>query len=365
MKRFLTILACLVIFVVVFGCRRKPSAETEPEQPGSKTPAQIDTKAVGPKQAAKAAPNGIAVTINGVPITEKEVEAEVKQISTRRPPAELEKNREKIRQMILDRMIAKRLINEKIQAANIAVTEEEVLAKIEEIAAQQRTSLENFKKMMQSRGMDYDEWKQQVQWGVMLEKLVEADFGDQLNITDTDANNFYSANIKQYEKPEQVRASHILVKPDTTDPNVDPNEASAQALAKAQGLLKQIKDGADFAELAKATGGYPSAPKGGDLGFIDKGRMKIVPVFVKAAFALKIDEVSDIVETSVGYHIIKVTDRKEAGVTPFEQARDEINKTLKRKKQNELFQKYLIQLRAEAKIVYPPGKEPLAAPPGP
>ncbi len=363
MKRNLTILACLVIFVAVFGCRRKPSDETEQERPGSKTPAQIDTKAVGPKQATKAASDGVAVTINGVPITEKEVEAEVKQISTRRPPAELEKNREKIRQMILDRMIAKRLINEKIQAANIAVTEEEVLAKVEEIAAQQRTSLENFKKMLQSRGMDYDEWKQQVQWGVMLEKLVEADFGDQLNITDTDANNFYSANIKQYEKPEQVRASHILVRPDTTDPNVDPNEAKAQALAKAQGLLKQIKDGADFAELAKATGGYPSAPKGGDLGFIDKGRM--VPAFDKVAFALKVNEISDIVETPFGYHIIKVTDHKAAGVTPFEQARDEIKTTLKRRKQSELFQKYLVQLKAGAKIVYPPGKEPLAAPPGP
>ena len=219
--------------------------------------------------------------------------------------------------------------------------------------------------MLQSRGMNYDEWEQQIRWGVKLGKLVEAEFGDQLKITENDANNFYTSNIQRFETPEQVRASHILIKPDTTDPNVDPNEAKAKALAKAQGLLKQIKDGADFAALAKATGGYLSAPKGGDLGFIDKDRMRMVPAFVKAAFALKVDEVSDVVETQLGYHIIKITDRKEAGVKPFEQARDEIIKMLKQRKQRELFAKYLTQIRAEANVVFPPGKEPPPVAPGP
>jgi len=365
MNRYLTILACLVIFIVAFGCRQKPSAETETERAEPNAPAQIDTKAVEPKQVAKAAADGVAVTVNGVAITEKEVDADFKKMTAQMPATFVEQNKVKFRQQILDRIIAIRLIGEKSKAAQITITEEDVRAQVNEIAAQQGMSVEEFKKMLQSRGMNYDEWEQQIRWGVKLGKLVEADFGDQLNITDTDANNFYSANIKQFDTPEQVKASHILIKPDTADPNTDPNEAKAKALAKAQDLLKQAKEeGADFAELAKANSDCLSKAKGGDLGFRPRGAWDAS--FEKAAFALKVNEVSDdVVETQLGYHIIKVTDRKEAGVKPFEQARDEIIKMLKQRKQRELFAKYLTQIRAEASIVYPPGKEPPPVTPGP
>ena len=356
MNRYLTILACLVIFIVAFGCRQKPSAETETEHAEPNVPVQIDTKPVDPKQATKAAADGVAVTVNGVAITEKEIEAEMKKL----PPAYLQQNKERIRQQVLDRMIAMRLIDEKSKAAQITITEEDVRAQVNEIAAQQGMSVEEFKKMLQSRGMNYDEWEQQIWWGVKLGKLVEAEFGDQLKITENDANNFYTANIKRFETPEQVKASHILIKPDMTDPNIDPNEAKAKALAKAQDLLKQIKEEADFAELARANSDCPSKAKGGDLGLFGRGRM--VPAFDKVAFALKINEVSDIVETQFGYHIIKVTDRKEAAVKPFEQAKDEIIKMLKQRKQGEFFAKYIESLKAQARIVYPPGKKPLPTP---
>ena len=362
MRKYLTISAWLVIFVVAFGlaCRQKPSAETESGRPEPNAPAQIETEVVEPKRVAETAADAVAVTVNGVAITEKEVDADFKKMTAQMSAARVEQSKERIRRQILDRRIAMHLIDEKSKAAQITITEEDVRAQVNEIATQQRLSIEEFKKMLQSRGMDYDEWEEQIRWGVMLGKLVEAESGDQLNITENDANNFYTSNIQRFETPEQVRASHILIKP-VTDPNIDPNEAKAQALAKAQGLLKQIKEEADFATLAKATGGYPSAPNGGDLGFFDKGRM--VPAFDKVAFTLKVNEVSDVVQTQFGYHIIKVTDKKEASRKTFEQARDEIIKMLSQRKQSELFQKYLVQLKAQAKIVYPPGKEPLPTPP--
>ncbi|MHC4642837.1 MAG: peptidylprolyl isomerase [Planctomycetota bacterium] len=355
MKRYLTISILLTVFVMVFGlsCRRKPSAESQ--EPGPKTPAGNEADAVESKQETKAAADGVAVTVNGVAIMEKDIDADFKKMTAQAPPAYVEQNKEQFRRQVLDRAIAIKLIDEKAKAAKITVTEEDILAQVNEIAAQQRMSSEDFKKMLQSRGMDYDEWKQQIQWGVMLGKLVEADFGDQLNITDTDANNFYSANIKQFDTPEQVKASHILITP-VTDPNVDPNEAEAGALAKAQDLLKQVKEGANFAELATANSDCPSKAKGGDLGYFGRGGM--APPFEKAAFALKVNEVGDIVKTQFGYHIIKVTDKKEASRKTFEQAKQEIVRTLKQQKQRELFAKYLEQIRAEAKIVYPPGKEP-------
>jgi peptidyl-prolyl cis-trans isomerase C len=366
MKRYLTISTCLVILVVAFGCRQKPSAETEKEGPEPNVPAQIDTKVIEPKQEEKAAVDGVAVTVNGRDITENQLEAEIEKMVTGRPPAYLEKNREQIRRQVLDGMIALSLVEEKIKAANIVVTEEEVLARIKEIAAQQKLSLDEYKAMLQTRGMNFDEWKQQMRFELIIQfqKLIEAEMGDQLNVTETDANNFYSANIKQFQVPEQVRASHILIQPDTADPNTDPNEAKAKALAKAQDLLKQIKEDADFAELAKATGGYPSAPRGGDLGFRPRGGGWDA-VFEKAAFELKIGQTSDVVETQFGYHIIMVTDRKEASVTTFEQAKDNIIKMLKQQKQRPLNTKYIESLKAQAKIVYPPGKEPPLVPTGP
>jgi len=362
MKRYLTISAWLVIFAVAFGlaCRKEPPAEGETERPEPNAPAQIETEAVEPKQVTKEPADSVAVTVNGAPITEKELDAEIQQMAPRMPRGYLEKNKAQVRQQTLDRMIIMRLLDERIKAAGIVVTEQEVNEQINQIAAQQGMSLDDFKAMLKTRGMNFDEWKKQMQFErrVQFQKLFEAEFAAQLSITDNDASNYYSENIKRFETPEQVKASHILIK---SDLNADPNEAKAQALAKAQGLLKQIKDGADFAALAKATGGYPSAPKGGDLGFFGRGRM--APAFDRAAFALKVDEVSDVVQTQFGYHIIKVTDRKEASTKTFAEAKDEIIKTLKQRKQGELAQKYIASLKAQANIIYPPGKKPLPTPP--
>ena len=121
-------------------------------------------------------------------------------------------------------------------------------------------------------------------------------------------------------------------------------------------MLKQVRGEADFAQLASENSGCPSAAQGGDLGFFGKGQM--VPAFEQAAFTMEVDQVSDVVETRFGYHIIKVTGRKAASVTTFEQAKEDIIKQLELKKRGEIAQQYITSLKAEAEIVYPAGKEP-------
>lgn len=362
MKRCLKISVWLALFAVAFGlaCRKEPSVEKEPPEPN--TPVQITPKRIEPKPIPTVRPGDTAVTVNGTVITEGQVDADFKKMASRMPPQYLEQNRERIRQQVLDQMITMHLLDEKIKAAGIVVTAEEVNEQINQIAAQQKMSLDDFKKMLLTRGMNFDEWKQQMQFErrVQFQKLFESEFASQLSVTDSDANNYYTANITRYQTTEQVKASHILIKP---DPNADPNEGKTKALAKAQDLLKQIKDGGDFAALAKAHSSCPSSAKGGDLGFFGKGRM--VPPFDKAAFALKLNEVSDVVETRFGYHIIKATDHTEASTKTFAEAKEEIMQTLKQRKQGELAQKYVASLKAQAKIVYPPGKEPKPLPPPP
>jgi len=130
----------------------------------------------------------------------------------------------------------------------------------------------------------------------------------------------YNDNIQQYSTPEKVRASHILLKTEGKD--------DATVKKQAEDLLAQIKKGANFEELAKKNSqDDTSAPKGGDLDFFEKGRM--VPEFDKVAFELPPGQMSDLVKTSFGYHIIKVTDKKAAVTRTLAEVRPQIEDQLK------------------------------------
>jgi len=392
MKGYLKNLAWVVIFFAVFfiGCEAQRSAEVaqpiapaepEPEVAEPQLAVEAEPETVEQKPALQEQPKTevqpggpaeiVAVTVNGFDITEEDVEEKIKprleQMAARNkqlPPAFIEQLRTQMRKEALERMIVERLIDEQVKAAPIVVTEEDINDLIKTMAASQKMSVDDMKALIEASGQSFEQWKQQMQFekGIAYQKLFESRFDDKVNITEEDARKYYSENQQQFEIPEQVRASHILIKPDTSDPNVEPALAKAAAKAKAEELLKQIKDGDDFAELALANSGCPSSARGGDLGFFSRGRM--VPAFEEAAFALEVGQVSDIVETKFGYHIIKVTDRKDASVTMFEQAKDDILKLLTQTRQAELAKEYIESLKAQANIVYPPGEEPNVGKPG-
>lgn len=367
MKNYLTIVVGFVVFLA-FCCLVS-------EVTGS---AEIDTGAVEPNSAvettakmveptrdsARAVADEVAVTVDGVPITEAalngEVALQLKRMKMRQqmPPQVIEQYKKQLRERVLDRLIGMLLLDQQVKAANIVVTEEEVTEQIKKIAAQQGLSLDDFKKLVEAYGKSFDEWKQQMQFRKRLgyQKLMEGRFADKISVTDEDARKYYSENKKQFETVEQVRASHILIKPETSDPNADPNETKVRAKTRAEDMLKQIKGGDDFATLAKANSSCPSAARGGDLGFFGRGKM--VPPFEKAAFELKVGQVSDVVETRFGYHIIKATGHKDAGVVSFDEAKDDIIGRLAQNKRQELTNKYIGSLKAKATIVYPPGKGP-------
>jgi len=376
-------LICVVIFFAALGlsCRPKSTEQVDADKP-QPAPAQIEAEAdanvaeprpsegLAEPQVPEEPADSVAVTLNGVDITEAELQEIIKpqlekmtQQGKQLPPAFAQAYEKQLRQQAIDRIIIEQLLDEQVKEANIVVTEEEVINQITAILAAQRppVSLEEFKKTRAESGQSFDEVKEQVQKGMTYQKVMEAQWAGKINITEEDAKKYYDENPTQFEVKEQVRASHILIKPDTTVSEADPNQAKAEAKAKIQGLLEQIKGGADFAELAKANSDCPSAARGGDLDFFDRGKM--AAPFEKAAFALEVGEVSDIVETRFGYHIIKVTDHKDASTTSFEQAKNNLIRQLTRKKQSELANNYIESLKAAANIVYPPGKEP--APPTP
>lgn len=365
----LKILTCLLIICATcdLSCQRKaPQGDVDKQAKGPEETTSVDLVEPAP---AETSSSSVVVTVNGVEITEgdvdKMVEPQLAMMAGQaqgRPPEQIEQMEKMFRQQAVDRLIIEQLLSEKAKQANIVITDEQMDKRIEEIASTQEPpmTVEEFKQKLIDLGEDYDQVKDEIRKGYLFQTVIGAQIGDKANVTIEDANQYYEQSRSRYSVPEQVKASHILIKPDTTDPNTDPNEAKAEAKAKAEELLKQIKAGADFAELAKANSDCPSAERGGDLGFFSRGRM--VPAFEDAAFALEVGQLSDIVESRFGYHIIKATDRKDAETKTFEQVKDEVVQQLTQAKQRELVRQYIESLKAEANIVYQPGKEPQARP---
>jgi len=389
MKRYLTIVSWFVTAIVIvgLGCQPKPEAQTgattetavkaesnaaaAEAKPAEVKPAEAAPKAeaaekaettlaapapekVEPNMPAEKEPdaNSVAASIDGYNITEGDVTAKIKpqmeKMNKQLPATMVKEYGKQLRQRALDTMVIERLLDGQVKTANLSVADEDVNDYLGKLATKQGMSMSDLKSLVEASGQEFSAMKEQTKKGLGYQKLMEGQWTGKINITDADSKKFYDENPERFKTAEQIRASHILIKP---DPNGDPNTAKAAAKSKAEELLKKVKEGADFAELAKANSGCPSAARGGDLGMFGRGRM--VKPFEDAAFALKPGQASDVVETQFGYHIIKVTEHQDANTVPYEQAKEEIVKNLTQQKQGEFAKEYIDSLKAKAKIVYP------------
>jgi len=171
----------------------------------------------------------------------------------------------------------------------------------------------------------------------------------QTQVTQQELQDYYGKQREQYRVPEQVNVRHILIKTPLqgTDGKVDPKAIEA-AQAKALDVLKQVKAGGNFADLAKKYSDDPgSAKEGGGLGWIGKGRT--VPEFEKAAFSLPKGGTSDLVKSSYGYHIIRVDDKQDAHLKPLDEVKAQIEPILKQQKSAQAAQREADQLLAAAR----------------
>lgn len=214
-----------------------------------------------------------------------------------------------------------------------------------EAAQQQLTMMEKqmgeemFAQRLAQSGSSREEIADQIATQQLVNTLVTEKVLPTVEISDEAIAENYEQNKDKYTTDQEVSASHILIK---LDQDVD-EEAKEEAKKKIEGLLTELKDGADFAELAKANSDCPSSAKGGDLGTFGKGAM--VPPFEQAAFALEDGEISDVVETQFGYHIIKRTGHSEAGQKSLDEVKGQISEEIRGTKGREVFQKMLDDMR--------------------
>ncbi len=317
-----------------------------------------------------------AVTVNGHQITEREVEttcdAVLKEQMQGRPvpPDQLAQFRTRLRPQILDRLISNLLLDDDVTKAQISVAEGDLVQELEELlrahllrTGTTRADFEKriqeqmgkpFKEFMATRAAD-PKFKQ----SVLHRRLLEKKYPTELVVTDEDIKTRYEASRdREFSKPEMVQASHVLI---GTEATATPEEKAA-ARTKADNVLAEAKKpGADFAALAAEHSTCPSRSRGGDLGAFPRNGAMVEP-FAAAAFALKLGEISEVVETRFGFHVIKLTDRKPATVVSLEQASDGIREQLRMEKTGNLLERHVAELKKTAKIAYPESKTPAPTP---
>jgi peptidyl-prolyl cis-trans isomerase C len=198
--------------------------------------------------------------------------------------------------------------------------------------------------LLSTSGIARSELNQLIGKDLTIRKFLESTIFQPMAIPDSVAMAYYFQNPNDFISPDSLRARHIIIRAAQTDTEAD-KEAKRETLRK---LSEQVKAGEDFAELAKEYSEGPSAPRGGDLGYFTHRDM--VPTFSNVAFALQPGQVSGVVETRFGYHIIQVIDHKESRKLPYEDVEAGLKVQLEQFYQSQNLQNHLQRSRSVAII---------------
>lgn len=225
-------------------------------------------------------------------------------------------------QEAIEALIEEKVIKLEVKKEKIKVPDKEVDAELEKYI-EETGGKETFNALLEQNDMNEKEFKETIVDYLSLRKLIEP----RIEVTDDEVKEYFEEHKEQLGEAEQVEASHILVEDEKT----------------AKEVAEKIKAGEDFAKLAEEYSTDGSASNGGKLGFFGKGQM--VPEFEEAAFSMEIDEISDPVQTTDGFHIIHVTDKKEAKEANFEDQKDELKEQLFEQKLQMEYDVYLTELK--------------------
>lgn len=251
-----------------------------------------------------------------------------------------------------EKSAAKTLIEDEIGRTLLVLKSKEMGAKVSEKMLSERLkevkakfkSDSIFEHRLADRGMTVDQYKQELEIDMYMDQLIKKEIEPKIKIAEKDARAYYDKNKSKFESEEKVRASIMLLK-------FNPKEGKAgeqAVLKKFESILLQVKNGSDFGALAQQHSQDSLSSKGGDLGFFTKEQM--LPAFSTRAFKMKVGEVSDIFRTGHGFHILKVTDRKPGGLSPFKAEKEKIEKFLAKKQVSQATRDYIDSLKKKAKI---------------
>lgn len=307
---------------------------------------------------------GIAATVNDVEILESDLIERIDMMISAQipvaqvPPEQLEPIRANVRPQALEEMIGEVLLDAEVERVGLELDDEEYVAEIERtmgayIASQDMTREELAEQIQQQTGQELDAFLEDratdpnYRKMTLHTRLIDQLYPEATQVTDEEIAQRYEETIESMTRPEQVRASHVLI---GSEPESSEEEkAAAREKATQIATLAQEPD-ADFAALAREHSSCPSSAQGGDLGMFPR-EGKMVEPFAEAAFELEVGETSDVVETQFGYHVIQVTERQPAFRPELAAVEDLLRDAIHLEKVAEQRAAHLETLEAEAEIV--------------
>jgi len=285
-------------------------------------------------------------SVNGVAITQaelnREMDMQVDRLArqgrqlTDQQKAQLEKD-------MLESIIEREVLYQQSLKSGIQIKDQTVDDQLATIK-KRFPSEQEFSNALKRMNLTEKEVKSQIKRGLAIRRLIDEQVARKIVISDADTRAYYDAHPQMFKQPEQVKASHILIK---VTPDAD-DAQKATARKKIEEIQQKLKNGGDFAALAKEYSEGPSGARGGDLGFFRHGQM--VKPFENAAFGLEPGQVSDVVTTRFGYHLIKVTEKKPAKTLAYSEVKDKIGERLKQQKIEKQAGEYIDGLKKDAKI---------------
>ena len=250
------------------------------------------------------------------------------------------------RGVFLQRLIDNMLIEQegKKSGTGIIIKDEEVMDVLRDIMAKQKLSMQDFSKNLAKEGNSLDSVKKEIRMQMMRARLLRREIKSKVMVSDEEIGEYYNKNRQDYEGKETVRIKQLLL---LIPPNAD-KAATAKVRNGAVQLHKRIMDGESFDLLIVKYSQGPAAAQGGDVGFV--GRGTIIPEVEKVAFILPVGQISEVIESSVGFHIIQVVDKKGAGLKPIAAVREEIKTKLEDEKLDKKFEEWIASIRAKSHI---------------
>ena len=270
-----------------------------------------------------------------------------------------------IKDRVVNEIIVKELLNQEMEKRQIKVTKEDIERERQKMI-DKIGSKEKLNEILKQNGISKSKFEKDLAQEIKMKKLVE--IIHPVSISDNQAKAFYDKNVNQFKYPDKVRASHILIAANPTEikeelrkknspmSEIELNERVQQVMKeryqKAVEIRNQIKDRPEsFEAIARdVSADTMSAKNDGDLGFFAYNEM--VEPFSKAAFSLKPNTISEVVQTPYGFHIIKVTDRMAAGQQPYVKVKEQIKMFMAAQEQIKALEQFLANLKAHAVIQY-------------
>jgi peptidyl-prolyl cis-trans isomerase C len=248
-----------------------------------------------------------------------------------------------IKNQVLESLISRELLYQESQKKGVKVNKEKLETEYEGLK-KRFPSEEEFKSRLSSLKISEVDVKTQIERGLVIQEFIDEEIGGKVMVPEKDVKAYYDTHPDSFKQPEQVRASHILIK---VDPQADEAKKAA-ARKKLEEIRRRLLKGEEFVALAREFSEGPTNVRGGDLGYFRRGQM--VKPFEDTAFALKVGELSEVVETQFGFHLIKVTGKKPETTIAYVDIKERLQKYLKDEKVQQEVTVYIEELKTKAKV---------------